>query len=287
MPGHGAVRLVRLSDVRLAVDDGGPSSQAPPFLLVHGWLGSHRTWAHLTPRWREHRRVLAVDLRGHGASSAPRSGYALPDLAGDLAALLDGEELRGAVVVAHSLGCSVASLLAVARPDLVAGLVLVDPDYGGSPASRDRLAALAATPDDEVLHQAVAELFRDGIDAGTASSALRAAHRADAARVPAHVVRGTLAGLVGGPPSPRFRPEAEVLLARRAQPVLALHRHPEQASWERGLVTHPDSEVRVCAGAGHWIHEERPARVATAVDRWLRRAVPSSSPSLPFSEVSS
>lgn len=70
-------------------------------------------------------RCLRYDTRGHGGSNLPGSHFTVDDLAGDLAALLDGLDIRRAHVVGLSLGGMTGQALAVIRPDLVERLVLV------------------------------------------------------------------------------------------------------------------------------------------------------------------
>lgn len=77
-----------------------------PVVLVHGWAFSSGVFDALAERLSRTRRVLRPDLRGHGRS-AP-GPFALADLAGDLAALLDARGLERAVLVGWSLGGQVA-----------------------------------------------------------------------------------------------------------------------------------------------------------------------------------
>ncbi|MEV6219537.1 alpha/beta hydrolase [Nocardia sp. NPDC051833] len=83
------------------------ASDAPPIVLVHGVLCRIEFWQHQIEELAEHFRVIAFDLRGHGASAAPRvRHYRLDDLAGDLDAVLDATLNDGetAVLAGHSLG---------------------------------------------------------------------------------------------------------------------------------------------------------------------------------------
>jgi pimeloyl-ACP methyl ester carboxylesterase len=70
--------------------------------------------------------VVALDLRGHGASDQPGSGYDFATVGRDLAAALAGLGLERPVLVGHSWGANVALQFAADRPGSVAGLVLVD-----------------------------------------------------------------------------------------------------------------------------------------------------------------
>jgi len=73
------------------------------------------------------RRSLFVDLPGHGTSDRPADfGYTLEDHADALAAALDAAGVTGAELIAHSMGGSVAIVLAHRRPDLVSRLVLTE-----------------------------------------------------------------------------------------------------------------------------------------------------------------
>lgn len=99
----------------------------PPVLLLHGWSRSGADFAPLAARLSENHRVIRLDLRGHGRSSPGR--FTLDDLAGDVIALTEALELRGALLVGWSLGAQVA----LAAWPALAGRV-------------DRLVLLGATP---------------------------------------------------------------------------------------------------------------------------------------------
>ncbi|MDP9396906.1 MAG: alpha/beta hydrolase [Actinomycetota bacterium] len=118
----------------------------PPVLLVHGITADWQDWRAVVPHLVESgHRVLAVDLRGHGASTLGRTRPRRARLADDLREVLERLELRDVVIVGHSLGAYVALTLAVSHRtlvrDRVRGLVLV----GGTPTMRrvHELATLA------------------------------------------------------------------------------------------------------------------------------------------------
>jgi pimeloyl-ACP methyl ester carboxylesterase len=97
----------------------------PAVLLLHG-LGSNATFWARTAAHLGSRRLIALDQRAHGASAAPAEGYEPERLAADAAALVEGIDLGRVVVAGHSWGASIALQLAADRPDLVAGLAIVD-----------------------------------------------------------------------------------------------------------------------------------------------------------------
>lgn len=115
--------------------------RAPARVFIHG-LGTAgaadfpEIAAH--PSLAGHRSIL-VDLLGFGFSDAPAAfGYALTDHAGVVARLLDHLGLTACHVIGHSMGGSIAAILAGRRPDLVARLVVAEPnlDPGGGNPSR-------------------------------------------------------------------------------------------------------------------------------------------------------
>ncbi|XOZ34268.1 alpha/beta fold hydrolase [Halomonadaceae bacterium KBTZ08] len=106
---------------------GEPSS--PLIIAFHGWLDNAASFSRLGPALAADYRVLAVDLPGHGHSfhRPPGASYELLDYVRDLAPLFDGVGAEEDVILlGHSLGGIVASLLAVAVPDRVGSLILVD-----------------------------------------------------------------------------------------------------------------------------------------------------------------
>ena len=113
-----------VSDTRLAyVDSGGPGT---PALLVHAAYLSKQAWEAQWTALSEHHRVIAVDLRGHGESTAGIWPFSIPLLAEDLTGLLDALGIRRAHVCGHALGGMASLHLALQHPDRVRSLVLVD-----------------------------------------------------------------------------------------------------------------------------------------------------------------
>lgn len=96
-----------------------------PVLLITGTSASVGLWTPtvLEALAAEHR-VIAYDHRGMGGSTPSTEPVSMASLAQDAAALLDALDVGPAHVVGWSLGSAVAQELALARPDLVASLVL-------------------------------------------------------------------------------------------------------------------------------------------------------------------
>jgi pimeloyl-ACP methyl ester carboxylesterase len=98
-----------------------------PCVLVHG-LGDHaHVWAHVAVDVARRRRVIALDLRGHGDSDWDSRGeYDIPALVDDVATATRRLGVGRMVVIGHSLGGEIAMRLAVLCPERVVALVLVD-----------------------------------------------------------------------------------------------------------------------------------------------------------------
>ena len=95
----------------------------PAIILVHGAGSSHLGWPSELRRLPDYT-VYGLDLPGHGRSRLPGCDN-IVDYANDLAAFMDGLQLKQAVVIGHSMGGAIAQTTALQRPDLVAGLVLI------------------------------------------------------------------------------------------------------------------------------------------------------------------
>ena len=103
----------------------------PGVLLIHGLSTTAWSWAPVARRVRAARRVVAMDLRGHGLSDAPTDGYDPLTFAADVLAVAEGSGLLAGpgdrvVVAGHGFGAIVAAWAAADLGDRCAGLVLVD-----------------------------------------------------------------------------------------------------------------------------------------------------------------
>jgi len=96
-------------------------------VMIHGLFASLAFWyLSVMPLLATRYRVTAYDLRGHGYSDVPDSGYSSADMATDLGGLLDQLGIERAHLVAHSFGGSVALQYALSCPDRVLSLTLAD-----------------------------------------------------------------------------------------------------------------------------------------------------------------
>jgi pimeloyl-ACP methyl ester carboxylesterase len=82
--------------------------KGPPLVLLHGLCDSHRTWLKVAPALARSRRVLMLDLAGHGLSERPDASYALEWHAGIVGAWLEELGLEQVDLVGHSYGGGVA-----------------------------------------------------------------------------------------------------------------------------------------------------------------------------------
>lgn len=113
------VRQVKLGELNFEVTDEG---QGEPVLLLHGFPDSARLWRHQIPALvAAGLRVIAPDQRGFGQSDKPTAeeAYALPQVLGDVTALLDQLGLERVRLVSHDWGAAVGWALAAYQPQRV------------------------------------------------------------------------------------------------------------------------------------------------------------------------
>lgn len=101
-----------------------------PVICLHGITAQHRAFNAAARYLGPSRGLVGVDLRGRGDSEKPDSGYGLETHASDVVRVLDHLGLESAVLLGHSMGGFVALKTALAYPDRVRALVLLD---GGWP----------------------------------------------------------------------------------------------------------------------------------------------------------
>jgi 3-oxoadipate enol-lactonase len=122
---------MELREVPLAADgiviscqvSGDPGS--PTMVLLHALGEQAASWDEVATRFATRFRVVALDLRGHGASTWP-GAYSFTLMRDDVLGVLDALDLHDLVLVGHSMGGTVAYLVAQAQPGRIARLVVED-----------------------------------------------------------------------------------------------------------------------------------------------------------------
>jgi pimeloyl-ACP methyl ester carboxylesterase len=232
-------------------------------VLVHGVTGSSRTWWRVGPALAGRGfRVVAVDLRGHGASPRAVAGLSAADLAADVAETVEGPV---ELLVGHSLGSLVCLALVGRRPGFARRLVVEDP-----PGSRSVDWAGLAAGIEVDTRRAAAEpeaLRRDLAAANPAWPPGEAERRvADLADCDGQAIA---AALRGGVPF-----DLAALLAATPLPTLMLLAEEALGSILTGLDRKAAVEAlgrgttRVLP-AGHNAHREALDAWLAALDAWL------------------
>ena len=186
-----AVELKTRNGVRLSYLDKGQGS--PSLLLIHGWGGDRRIWQRQIAAFAARHRIVAVDLRGHGGSDAPRQDYSIGALADDVAWLCRRLHLRHVVAVGHRMGGLIALRLTAALKE-VTGLVFIGtrlmPPHGMSGQVEALREQLTSTGYQSAVTKFAERLFLSG----SSPDLVRWAGRM-MADTPRHVLLSTLTAL--------------------------------------------------------------------------------------------
>jgi non-heme chloroperoxidase len=264
----------------------------PPLLLIHGWAQNGGSWGpDLVADLATRHRVIAVDLRGHGASGMPTTsgddaaaGFTADLLVGDVEAVLAAEVGdEGVVAVGWSYGGLVICDLLAARsagtsdgpPVVGVGFVGAITSIGrGERGGRVGDAMRAALPD------AYSETPRTAIRALSAfGSALVPADRTDLGVQSQYFFGASLATHPAARAGLFARSAShDDLLSTLRMPVLVLHGTDDtvvdvSAARHAVEVLPGDVDVDLWDGAGHAPFVEDPIRFAAALDRLVERAM--------------
>jgi pimeloyl-ACP methyl ester carboxylesterase len=265
--------------VELACSDKG---EGPPLVILHGLLGAKRNWATVAKGLAAGRRVICADLRNHG-SSPWADAHTYPDMAADVARLIETRVGGPAAVLGHSMGGKVAMLLALDRPDLVARLVVVDIAPAVSQAApRDYLQAMRSVP----------------------LAACRTRAEADAALATVVTDPGVraflLQNLVAGPAGMAWGVNLDAL-ERHFEAIRGFPDIPPDRSYAGPTLfvaggrsdylgprhaaaigrLFPRATIETIAAAGHWVHADAPAEFTAVVGRFLDDHGPYTAPHAP------
>ncbi|KAF2257153.1 alpha/beta-hydrolase [Trematosphaeria pertusa] len=250
----------------------GPSTN-PPILLIHGWCCDSHDWSWQIPFLTQTHYVIATDMRGHGRSSAPAHlSYTLQDQAADAAALLRHLELeKDVLVMGHSMGAMAASVLSVLEPELVKGIVLIDPPYHyPSKTCDETMAWYAASP--SATTNAL-QSYPSMIGAITPEW-MKLWYLRRLEGTPEHVIRKSIEGCFGEEMLGRAELHEEFVKGKRKAPRLAVYKEEERAERERAFgvdVGRGDEVVVIGDGAGHWPHQTRSEEFNGLLGRWLTK----------------
>lgn len=242
------------------VDDAGTGDC--PVVFLHSLAGNGGQWMPQLMHVRKSNCAIAIDLRGHGRSDLPdNEDYTLEAVAEDVMAVAEALGLDHMTLVGHSMGAGIATVFAGAHPDMVHGLMLVDP-VADQRLMPEEMEVFMRNLDSSHYDEFVREYYKSiaGADRDVRDQVLR-----DLDRTPRAAVVGMLRAL-------SHTNLTEAILSYKGPKAAVVTPHNNfDASLHR---IDPTVETTVVNGTGHWLHMERPDEFNAILDRFLDELPP-------------
>lgn len=125
---------LNLSEIQLSYLEWQPKEnqdKKQPLLLLHGLADSALVWLNLGEYLADKYHIVAPDMRGHGESEKPESGYSFEKTIDDLEALIENLNWSSANILGHSWTGKLACIWARKNPEIFKSMILVDPVFIG------------------------------------------------------------------------------------------------------------------------------------------------------------
>ncbi len=244
------------------------SGKGKPLIIMHGVFGMGDNWQTLGRKWSKDYQVHLLDMRNHGRSPHSEE-FSYDAMSDDLLEYLDDKGIDKARIIGHSMGGKVGMLFAVLNPGRTEKLVVSD------------IAPKPYEPHHEKIINALQSLDLENIDSrseadeqfsiqdeGTKQFLLKSLYWKE---------KGKLAWRFNLPVIAR-----EVEKIGEQLPPNAIYSGPTLfvRGGESGYIkdedmpaieSHfPEAELETIAGAGHWLHAEKPSEFNKVVDEFLK-----------------
>jgi pimeloyl-ACP methyl ester carboxylesterase len=247
---------------KLAFEDRGAGK--PALVFVHGFACDRSFFAPQAEHFARQHRVVSLDLRGHGESDKPPGPYPIAAYADDIAYMIKQLGLGKTVVVGHSMGGVTVLQLAVAHPDCVAALVMVDPASLVPPPERratlEAMATAIEAGNHEPLRQFIENMFLPTSDRRLVENIMAVMLTA-----PDHVAVNAMRGVL------EFDGRAAAALCK--VPALHLAATPQRNPPHLMSEWLPNVVNGCTVGAGHFNQLEVPDQVNAMIEAFLRHYV--------------
>jgi len=236
-----------------------------PIILLHGFPLSNVIWNPVAERLQDQARLILPDLRGHGGSPAPEGAYTMPELAGDVIALMDRLEIKEAIVVGHSMGGYISLAFARLYPHRLAGLGLVATQSMADTVERR-----------QGRYQTAQEVRQRGVVGVAESMAPRLTAHAELVPLLKELILKTPpAGVIGALQGMAERPDYTEVLADLQIPTVVVTGDADALiPWERSqemAARLPKSILVVIPGSGHVPMLEAPDQVADTLQSLINK----------------
>jgi len=237
------------------------SGQGTPLVLVHGWACDRRVWDAQVPHFARTRRVVTIDLAGHGESGAGRADWTMGAFGEDVRAVVDALGLDQVVLVGHSMGGPVILEAAIRLPGRIAALVPVDSlqnvEPRTQPGDEEQFVQPFRADFAASARRFVARLFRPGTD-----PALVEQIAAGAAAFPAEAGTGILRH--------SWFYDARPALRQLTMPIRAINGDLFRTNIEAARRYAPQFDVAFITGVGHYPMIEQPDRFNALLEQAVR-----------------
>ena len=257
--------------LELAADEFGSGT---PIVILHGLFGSGRNWRSIAQHLAERHRVLAFDLRNHGASPWA-DGMSYHEMVEDLRTSFRARRLQHAALLGHSMGGKVAMLMALLHPGEVDRLVVVDIAPAANPPNLlAYIHAMRAIDLRGVRRRGEADLHLakavpDPAERAFLLQNLIIGENAAHWRLNLEAIERGFSQIVGFPdlPAGTVYPGPALFVAGARSNYI----QPEHEPGIRRLFR--QARIMRIEGAGHWVHAEQPQAFLQAVAPFLSGAV--------------